>query len=89
MNETLIYLFEAYFHQDWRDDYVSSLDVVRAFCSDEQIEAKTKLKNALFELLEQGDLSQDIFNKLGGSFRPEREGMSVEYWIKQAIKVIQ
>jgi len=88
MSEILGYFFEAYFHQDWRDDYVSSLDVVKAFAAEEPIESKLKLRDALCKLLAQGELPQDCFNKLGGNFRPEREGLSVNKWIEQAIDII-
>lgn len=89
MNEILLYFFEAYFHQDWRDDYATSLDAVKAFSVDEPMDTKMKLKNALSNLLSQGELPQDSFNKLGGNFKPEREGMSVKSWIEQAMDIIQ
>ena len=88
MNEILVYFFEAYFHQDWRDDYSTSLDAVKAFSMDEPMETKLKLRAALLELLDQNELSQDGFNKLGGNFKPETEGMSVKYWIEQTINII-
>lgn len=89
MNETLKYFFDAYLHQDWRDDYSSSLDAARAFNADEPLDSKKELKAAMLELLENNDLPQDTVNKLGGNFRPETEGMSVNNWIEEVAKIIQ
>lgn len=87
--EIIRYFFECYFHQDWRDDYSSSLEVVRAFNLDEPFESRQGLIVALMDLLQQSDLSQETINKLGGNFKPETEGLSVRGWIEQAVEVIQ
>lgn len=89
MNDTLSYFFESYFHQDWRDDYSLSLDAVRAFNIAEPLETKQALKNALNEMLVSEELSQDVINKLGGNFKPEREGLSTRDWILRVLEVVQ
>lgn len=89
MNNILLYFFESYFHQDWRDDYPSSLDVARAFNSAEPMEAKRALKRALGEMLEARELSQDTINKQGGNFKPERENLSVYDWIQQVLVIVE
>lgn len=89
MSEILEYFFDAYFHQDWRDDYESSLDAVADFSTAEPTESIVQLVQALKDLHGKGDLPQDTFNKLGGNFKPESEGMSVAEWIGKALEALE
>tara|TARA_R110002094_G_scaffold191809_4_gene166173 strand:- start:817 stop:1089 length:273 start_codon:yes stop_codon:yes gene_type:complete len=88
MNEIFEYFFEAYFHQDWRDDYASSLEAVEDYSESEPTESKAQLAEALAELSGKSDLPQDTINKLGGNFKPETEGMSVNEWIGRVLEII-
>ncbi|MGR2741100.1 contact-dependent growth inhibition system immunity protein [Billgrantia sp. Q4P2] len=88
MNTILEYFFAAYLHQDWRDDYESSLDAVGDFANTEPVESVVELVQSLKELQARGDLPQDTINKLGGNFKPESEGMSVSEWIDKALEVL-
>lgn len=88
MDEIFEYFFEAYLHQDWRDDYESSLDAVEDFANVEPTESVVKLVQALKDLQVRGDLPQDTINKLGGNFKPESEGMSVSEWIDKALEML-
>lgn len=88
MNDIVTYFFEAYLHQDWRDDYVSSLDAVKAFTLDEPIERKNQLKSALLDLQSRGPLPQDTVNKLGGNFKPETEGMTTDAWLQRVLEAL-
>lgn len=88
MREIFEYFFDAYFHQDWRDDYRSSLEAVEDFARAEPTESKSQLVQALTELLNKSDLPQDTINKLGGNFKPESEGMSVNEWISKVLEIV-
>lgn len=88
MSEIFEYFFDAYFHQDWRDDYEKSLVAVEDFAKSEPRESVEQLVQALKELLSKGDLPQDTINKLGGNFKPESEGMSVAEWIDKALVIL-
>ncbi|WP_157959019.1 contact-dependent growth inhibition system immunity protein [Salinicola endophyticus] len=88
MSEIFEYFFEAYFHQDWRDDYETSLDAVVDFANAEPDESVVELVEALKGLQDRGDLPQDTINKLGGNFKPESEGMSVSEWIDKALEML-
>ncbi len=88
MNEIFEYFFDAYFHQDWRDDYGSSFEAVEDFAKAEPAESKIQLVQALTELSNKGDLPQDTLNKLGGNFKPESEGMSVNEWISKVLEIV-
>ncbi|MDE1463547.1 contact-dependent growth inhibition system immunity protein [Spartinivicinus poritis] len=88
MSEIFEYFFDAYFHQDWRDDYESTLAVVEGFKNAEPTESVVQLVQELKELLSKEDLLQDTFNKLGGNFKPESEGMSVAEWVVRALEVL-
>ena len=87
MSKILEYFFEAYFHQDWREDCQSSLDVVTEYINSETDNNINDLYIALKNLLSSEVLPQDTFNKLGGNFKPETEGMTVGEWIVRAIKL--
>lgn len=50
MSEKLDYFFEAYFHQDWRDDYSTTLKAVEDFAQSESTESVTQLVQAFEEL---------------------------------------
>lgn len=82
------YFFDAYFHQDWRDDYGSSLEAVEDFAKAEPRESKAQLVQSLTELSNKSDLPQDTINKLGGNFKPESEGMSVNEWISKVLEIV-
>lgn len=88
MNDTLKYFFEAYFHQDWRDDYSSSMEAVKAFNNEEPLESKIQLKNEILHLLQASNLPQNTINNLGGNFKPETEGLSVNSWFEMVVKII-
>lgn len=88
MSEIFEYFFDAYFHQDWRDDYGSSFEAIEDFAKAEPAESKTQLVNALSNLLERGELPQDTINKLGGNFKPESEGMDVREWVIEALEIL-
>jgi hypothetical protein len=88
MSEIFEYFFDAYFHQDWRDDYGSSLKAVEDFAKAEPRESKAQLVQALTELSNKSDLPQDTINKLGGNFKPESEGMSVNEWISKVLEIV-
>ncbi len=88
MSEILEYFFDAYFHQDWRDDYGSSFQAVEDFAKAESTESKVQLAQALAELSNKGDLPQNTINKLGGNFKPESEGMSVNEWIGKVLEIV-
>jgi hypothetical protein len=88
MSDILVYFFEAYFHQDWRDDYASSLDAVRAFNLDEPVESRRELELAFRDLRDRRCLSQDTVNLLGGNFRPETEGVSMDAWLQSVLEII-
>lgn len=88
MNDIVTYFFEAYFNQDWRDDYVSSLDAVKAFSLDEPIESKNQLKSALLDLQSKGPLPQDAINKLGGNFKPKTEGITTDVWLQRVLEAL-
>ncbi len=89
MSEIFEYFFDSYFHQDWRDDYESSLAAVEDFKNTEPTESIVLLVYGLKELLNKGDLPQETFNKLGGNFKPESESMSVVEWIDKALVVLE
>jgi len=88
VSEIFEYFFDAYFHQDWRDDYESSLSAVKDFKKAEPTDSIVQLVQGLKELLSKSDLPQDTFNKLGGNFKPESEGMSVAEWIGKALEIL-
>ncbi|PCM44855.1 contact-dependent growth inhibition system immunity protein [Marinobacter sp. ANT_B65] len=88
MSEILEYFFDAYFHQDWREDYASSFKAVEDFAKFESIESKAKLVGALNDLLKKEDLPQNTINKLGGNFKPESEGMEVREWIIRVLEIL-
>lgn len=88
MSAIFEYFFDAYFHQDWRDDYESSLEAVEDFAKAEPMESKVELVQALTELSNKRDLPQDTINKLGGNFKPESEGMSVSEWIGKVLEIV-
>lgn len=84
-SEPLSYFFECYFHQDWRDDYSSSFDVLLDFCQSEP-ELKEELKQQFLELIEQGYALSDYFvHELGGNFKTEREGFTAVEWLNIAV----
>lgn len=85
----LSYFVQAYFHQDWRDEWSSSLDAVRAFDQSEPTENKQALKEALRAMLKEGDLGQGAINELGGNFRPETEQLSTREWIERVLATIE
>lgn len=88
MNDIVTYFFEAHFNQDWTDDYVSSLDAVKAFSLDEPIESKNQLKSALLYLQSKGPLPQDAINKLGENFKPETEGITTDVWLQRVLETL-
>ncbi|BFM08574.1 contact-dependent growth inhibition system immunity protein [Halioxenophilus aromaticivorans] len=88
MSEVLDYFFDAYFHQDWRDDYGSSFEAAEDFAKTEPAEAKTHLTSALSGLLEREKLPQDTLNGLGGNFKPESENMEVREWVIKVIEIL-
>ncbi len=88
MSEIFEYFFDAYFHQDWRDDYGSSFEAIEDFVKAEPTESKTQLVGALNDLLEQEELPQNTINKLGGNFKPESEGMEVREWIIRVLEIL-
>jgi len=53
--ETIRYLVEAYFHQDWDAEHDSPRDVVVAFCDSETSERRLSLKRELEALLSEDD----------------------------------
>lgn len=88
MSKIFEYFFNAYFHQDWRDDYDSSLAAVEDFANSESIESVTQLAKALKETMNNGGLPQNTFNKFGGNFRPESESMTVNEWMGKALDIL-
>ncbi|WP_018915868.1 contact-dependent growth inhibition system immunity protein [Vreelandella zhanjiangensis] len=88
MSEIFEYFFNAYFHQDWRDDYDSSLAAVEDFANSESTESVVQLAQALKETMNNGELPQNTFNKFGGNFRPESEHMTVNEWIGKALDIL-
>ncbi|CCN36816.1 hypothetical protein VIBNISO65_1530038 [Vibrio nigripulchritudo SO65] len=88
MNDIFEYFFDAYFHQDWRDDYETSLSAVKDFAKAEPADSVEQLIQALNELRSKGDLPQNTFNMLGGNFKPESEGLSVSEWIGRALELL-
>jgi hypothetical protein len=85
----LAYFFEAYFHQDWRCDHATSVDCVMAFRAGEPADSCQQLRQALQSLqATQADLPQDTINRLGGNFRPEMEGLTMDAWLERAIGLL-
>jgi hypothetical protein len=87
MNESIEHFFNAYFHQDWREDYDSTFDAVKDFCECEP-ESKKELVSALALLLELEPIPDNLIHKYGGNFDPKSEGFTVENWLKKTISMI-
>lgn len=83
-SEPLFYFFECYFHQDWRDEYSSSFDVLYDFCKSEP-NLKVELKELFLELIERGDVSDDFIHEFGGNFKTETEGLTPTEWLSLAV----
>ncbi|GLO63607.1 hypothetical protein MACH09_41150 [Vibrio sp. MACH09] len=86
MSSVFKYLVESYFYQDWRYEYNSSKELIESFAMSEELDTVTKLKNELMTLSSTSVPPQDFINNLGGNFRPESEGQSVEEWILMVIE---
>ncbi|CCN72617.1 contact-dependent growth inhibition system immunity protein [Vibrio nigripulchritudo] len=83
------YFFEAYFYQNWRADFETSLNAVYVFSKDESAESTENLLHAFQKLKCMGSLPQDIFQKMGGNFNPGSEGLSVIEWIDRASDLLE
>ncbi len=88
MNKIVKHFFDAYFHQDWREDYKSSFDAVRDFCESEP-ESKRDLGLILTQFLELKPIPDNLIQKYGGNFDPKSENFTVEKWLQKAIEIIK
>ncbi|ASA57925.1 contact-dependent growth inhibition system immunity protein [Vibrio gazogenes] len=88
MDSILRYLAEAYFHQDWRYDHTTSKSLMESFVKCETEDTVHELYSCLLALRETDDLPQSFINDIGGSFRPESEGMSSYQWIDMSLSLL-
>ena len=89
MQSILEHFFQGYFHQDWSLDYPTTLDGVRFFKSRETEERVLELASELGTLIGETEPPQTLIYDLGGEFRPEVENMTVNEWLKAAIKILE
>ena len=88
MSKTIEHFFDAYFHQDWREDYKSSIDAVRDFCESEP-ESKKELVSILTRFLELRPIPDNLIQQYGGNFDPKSENLTVEKWLQKVIGIIE
>ena len=86
----LAHLLGAYLHQDFLDEFPSSLDAVRVFVITEPIELVRSADDEITNLL-QDERFQDglglILRALGSFYDPDSEGVSPADWLEQ-VRVI-
>ncbi len=88
MIKTIEHFFDAYFHQDWREDYKSSIDAVRDF-SESEPESKKELASILGGFLELESIPDNLIQKYGGNFDPKSENLTIEEWLQKVIEILK
>jgi len=87
-NEALNYFFKGYFHQDWFSEYGTFENAVRDFCENENESKVTLVKRALNELIEDGNITEQIILDHGGYVRPEAFELTTTNWLKKVVEIM-
>ena len=89
MNEdALNYFFKGYFHQDWFAEYGVFENAVRDFCDHESATRIVSVKNALQELIDLGNVSEQTIFSYGGYVKPSAFELTTTEWLKQVIEIM-
>lgn len=83
LHETFQYFLRAYFHQDWMEDYSSSLMALDDFIEHESQETVSSLYCELVDILNADAFIEEIINEYGGNYSPSTEGFSVKGWLQE------
>jgi len=87
MAQALPYLVAAYFHEDFRDDYLTAVGSVRAFVEDEPPRLAAELRAAIAELFSterDEDKWRQLWIGLGGhNYEPGDDGMTYTQWFER------
>ena len=92
MLNTITYLMEAYFYQDWQAEYSDSkandIDVLARFASKENVDLLNSLVQEL-EYISANDLAKKVFENNSFDFDPLLNGyVSEQAWVESAYKTL-
>lgn len=83
------YLISAYFHEDWRLDATSPIDVVRQFAEREPSDSVAAVRRGLSDLLTSGrseaDLRRLVLDEWQSSYDPALEAGTVRGWLEEIL----
>ena len=89
MNEdALKYFFKGYFHQDWFAEYGTFENAVRDFCDNENESKTASVKNALKELIEHGDVTEQTIFDYGGYVKPSAFELTTTKWLMKIVEIM-
>jgi hypothetical protein len=87
MNESLRYVAEAYFHQDYDAEYASPDDAVRDVRASETPARVAQLVAEISRMLDaaptETDLAQVWEGELGAMYEPEQDGITYSAWFER------
>ena len=89
--ETVVYLAQSYFHQDYDLLAPTPLDLVRMFVAKEHPATTNQLRQELDQLIAEDASEEDIralwMGTARSSFDPTRHGSSYREWLRQMREV--
>ena len=82
--------FGTYFHQDWREDSPTAIEIVERYLAESPPEEVREAGKELSRLLAAAteDELADAVHRLGSFYNPRADGLSYGEWLRQVYRLL-